>query len=359
MATLTEIIQNLLNTNSGNAEIIASLIILAAVGFVGWACYVVFNRHLCKWAKKTATTLDDILNAVKVIIIIIIIIFGIEYALRPLSFLQDHSDILSGVFLVLQIMLIAFAITRVSDIIIDWFGSKSEGKEGKNSRHLMFMLKKVIQIIVFIFAILIILYVRDVNLTGAVVGLGVGGIAIAFALQSTLSDFFSAFSIYFDHPFEIGDFIVVGEYSGTVTSIGVKSTRLKLLQGEELIISNKELTSTQVRNFRKLDKRRVTFTIGVTYDTKVEKLKKIPYMIKDILENIERAEFVRAHFTEYGDFSLKFQIVYFVNSSDYTEYLNIQEQINIRIKEAFEKEAIEMALPTSTVYLKNNNPPFL
>jgi small-conductance mechanosensitive channel len=214
---------------------------------------------------------------VKVIIIIIIIIFGIEFALRPLSFLQDHyGDILSGIFLVLQIMLVAFAITRISDIIIDWFGSKSENIAGKNSRHLMFMLKKLSRSSsssspfssYFMFA--------TFDLTGAVVGLGVGGIAIAFALQSTLSDFFSAFSIYFDHPFEIGDFIVVGEYSGTVTSIGVKSTRLKLLQGEELIISNKELTSTQVRNFRKLDKRRVTFTIGVTYDTKVRNSKKSP-----------------------------------------------------------------------------------
>jgi small-conductance mechanosensitive channel len=353
MASLVETIQNLFNTNSGTAEIVASIIIFAVVALVGWGAYLVFNRFFCRLAQKTSTTLDDaILNAVKAIIIIMIIVLGIEYALAPLSFLADYGDTLSGLFLVLQIMLVAFAITRVSDIIIDWFGSRTETIAGKNSRHLLFILKKVIQIIVYVFAILIILYAFKVDLTGAMVGLGVGGIAIAFALQSTLSDFFSAFSIYFDHPFEIGDFIVVGEYSGTVTSIGVKSTRLKLLQGEELIVSNKELTSTQVRNFRKLDKRRVTFTIGVSYGTKVEKLKKIPFMIKDILEGIERAEFVRAHFTEYGDFSLKFQIVYFVNSSDYTEYLNIQEQINLGIKETFEKETIEMAFPTSTVYLK-------
>jgi len=353
MASLVETLQNLLNTSSGNAEIVASIIIFSVVALVGWSAYLIFNRLFCKLAQKTSTNLDDaILNAVKTIIIIMIIVLGIEFALSPLSFLANYGDTVSGIFLVLQIMLVAFAITRISDIIIDWFGSKTENIAGKNSRHLLFILKKVIQIIVYIFAVLIILYAFNFDLTGAVVGLGVGGIAIAFALQSTLSDFFSAFSIYFDHPFEIGDFIVVGEYSGTVTNIGVKSTRLKLLQGEELIISNKELTSTSVRNFRKLEKRRVTLTIGVTYDTNVEKLKKIPFFIKDIFENIERADFQRANFTEYGDFSLKFLIVYYVNSSDWGEYLDIQQQVNLGIKEVFEREGIDMAFPTSTVYLK-------
>lgn len=359
MVSLVETIQSLLNTSSGNAEIIASITILAIVAIVGWGAYLIFNRVFCGLAKKTRTTLDDaILNAVKTIIIIMIIVLGIEYALAPLSFLADYGDTLSGVFLVLQIMLVAYAVTRVSDIVIDYFSSKTQTVAGKNSRHLLFILKKIIQIVVYVFAILMILYAFQVDLTGAVVGLGVGGIAIAFALQSTLSDFFSAFSIYFDHPFEIGDFIVVGEYSGTVTSIGVKSTRLKLLQGEELIISNKELTSTSVRNFRKLAKRRVVFNIGVTYDTKAEKLKKIPFIVKDIFAGIERTEFVWAIFTEFGDFSLKYQIVYYVNSSEYAEYLSIQQQINLGIKEAFEKEGIEMAFPTSTIYLKKDNQSF-
>ena len=147
------------------------------------------------------------------------------------------------------------------------------------------MLKKIIQIAVYASAVLVILYVFKVDLTGAIVGLGIGGIAIAFALQSTLSDFFSAFSIYTDRPFEIGDFITVGEYSGTVSNISIRSTRLKLLSGEELVMPNKELTSASVRNFRKLEKRRITFTIGVTYDTSTEKLRKIPNIINDIVKN--------------------------------------------------------------------------
>ncbi len=352
MASLTEIIQQILHTNQIDSEILASLLIFAIVAFVGWAVYGLFSKHFIKLTERTETKLDDaILSAVRIVIVIMIVILGIEYALSPLSVLEPYNDILSGIFVVLQIFLGAYAATRVSSIIIDWYTEKKDA-DGKNSHHLMFILKKVIQLVVYIFAFLIILYVFKVDLTGAVVGLGVGGIAIAFALQNTLSDFFSAFSIYFDRPFEIDDFIVVGEYSGTVKSIGVKSTRIKLLQGEELIISNKELTSTSVRNFRRLEKRRVTFNIGVAYDTKVEKLKKIPFIMKEIFEGVERAELNRVNFTEFGESSLKFLIVYYVNSADWGEYLDIQQYINLGIKDAFEREGIELAFPTHTIYLK-------
>jgi small-conductance mechanosensitive channel len=354
---LTGIFQQIPGINAGTAEIIASVVLFAIVGVVGWTIYIVFNRYFSKWAEKTTTTLDDeMIAAVKIIIIIMIVILGIEYALAPLSFLQVYSDTLTGVFLVIQIFLAAFAVTRVSNILAEWYGRRVECIAGQNSNHILFILKKVIQVIVYISAIIIVLWVSKVDLTGAVVGLGVGGIAIAFALQNTLSDFFSAFSIYFDRPFEIGDFITVGQYSGTVKNIGVKSTRLKLLSGEELVISNKELTNTCVRNFRKLEKRRVVFTIGVTYDTPSAKLKIIPLILGGIIENTENAEVERVHFTEFGDFALKFQISYYVKVADMGVYLDIQQSINFAIKDAFEREGIEMAFPTSTVYLKSEAP---
>ncbi|MFA5572025.1 MAG: mechanosensitive ion channel family protein [Candidatus Bathyarchaeia archaeon] len=351
---LTHTFQQVLNTSAVNAEIIVSLLIFGIVAFVGWAVYIVLSKYFSELSKKTESTLDgNIISTIKKIIIIMIIIFGIEYALEPLSFLEPYRDTLSGVFTVLQIMFGAFTITRVSNIMADWYASKTERIAGKKSHHLLFLLKKIIQIIVVVFAILLVLYVFRVDLTGALVGLGVGGIAIAFALQSTLSDFFSAFSILFDKPFEIDDFVVVGDYSGTVMDIGIKSTRIKLLQGEELIISNKELTNTSIRNFRKLEKRRVTFNVGVTYDTSAEKLKKIPFLIKDIFDETDRATLNRVNFTEFGEFSLKFLIVYYVNSSAWGEYLDIQQHINLGIKEAFEREGIKMALPTRIVYTKS------
>jgi small-conductance mechanosensitive channel len=354
MANLTVTLQQALNTSAGTAEILASILLFVGVALAGWAIYFVFNRYFARWAKKTETTLDDdIIDAVKSFVVIIVVIIGIEYALTPLSFLQPYYDTLDGVFFVIEVFLSAFAVTRILNILADWYAAKFSGRPGKNKDHLIFLMKKIIQIVVYISGVIIILWVRQVDLTGAIVGLGVGGIAIAFALQSTLSDFFSAFSIYFDRPFEIGDFITVGTYSGTVTSIGMKSTRLKLLSGEELVMSNKELTSASVRNYRKLEKRRITFTIGVTYDTPTEKLEKIPLILRGIIENTDHADIERVHFTEFGDFALKFLVSYYVDVADYGAYLDTQQSINFAIKRAFEREGIQMAFPTSTVYVKS------
>ena len=252
MATLTETLQQYLNINAGSAEIFASIILFAIVAVVGWATYFVFNRYFSKWAEKTETKIDDdVIDAIKSLIVVLVVIIGIEYALSPLSFLQSSSVTLNSVFLVLEIFLCAFVATRIANILAEYYLDKT-ARPDVNKHHLIFMTKKILQIVVYASAIVLILYVFQVDLTGLIVGLGIGGIAIAFALQSTLSDFFTSFFIYFDRPFEIGDFINVGENSGTVDNITIRSTRIKLLSGEELIIPNKELTSASVRNFRKL-----------------------------------------------------------------------------------------------------------
>lgn len=353
---LTQTFEQSLGTNATTSEVLASIILFVLVAVVGWSVYFVFNRYFSKWAEKTTTTLDDdILDAVKSFVVIIVVILGLEFALAPLSFIQPYMSILNQVFVAVEIFLIAFAITRVSNIIADWYGDRHV-EAGKSKRHVLFIVKKIIQIVVFIGAFIAIIFannwINDGNLSSLALSAGAGSIAIAFALQSTLTDFFSAFSIYFDRPFEIGDFISVGKYSGTVKSIGVKSTRLQLLSGEELVLSNKELNSASVQNFRKLEKRRIIFTIGVTYDTPSAKLKRIPLILRGIIENTENAEIERVHFTEFGDFALKFLISYYVKVADYGVYLDIQQSINFAIIDAFEREGIEMAFPTSTVYVK-------
>jgi small-conductance mechanosensitive channel len=274
--------------------------------------------------------------------------------LETLTILDKYSEALAFVFTIAEILLATFIVTRVVNVVIAWYSEKRLKKE--MSEHILFVLKKIINGIIFLFAFLIILYVLKIDLSGIVIGLGVGGIAIAFALQNVLSDAFSAFSIYFDKPFEIGDYIVVGEYSGTVKKIGIKSTRVQLLQGEELVLSNSVLTSTSVRNFKKMEKRRITFSFGVTYDTPTNKLRKIPGIIKDIvnskkLQYIDRLD--RVHFTEFGDFSLNFQVIYYLKTKDYVKYRDTQQEINFAIKEIFEKEGIEMAFPTQTIFINS------
>ncbi len=352
MASLAKLIQGYFNLSQLTSEIIASVIVFAVAVVVGWVAYFIFERFFTRWAAKTKTKLDDaILRDIKAPVYFFVILVGAYYGLGCLTDLQPYSELLTAIFTVAEILLITFIVTRVINVLVSWYAEKS-GKRGKRmSEHLLFVLKKLIQMFVFVFAFLAILATFKIDLSGVVVGLGVGGIAIALALQTVLSDVFSAFSIYFDKPFEIGDFIVVGDYSGTVKKIGMKSTRLQLLQGEELVISNRELTTVSVRNFKKMKKRRIVFALGVTCDTPLEKLRKIPEMISKIIEKMALAELDRVHFKEIGDFSLNFEVVYYMKVRDYVEYLNTQQKINFAIIEAFEREGIKMAFPTQTIYL--------
>jgi len=354
MASLSELFHPIFQTDLLTSEIIASAIVFVLVAVVGWVSYYIFSKYIAKWAGKTKTTLDDeIIRSIKTIAILLLIILGVYYAVSSLTIVaeSEYSTQINQIFAILSILLTAFAITRVSNVLINWYMTRRTELQSSMNSHLLFIFKKIIQLIVYVIAFLIILSVLTIDLSGVVVGLGVGGIAIALAIQNTLSDVFSAFSKYFDRPFEIGDFVVIGEQAGTVTNIGIKSTRVQLLQGEELVISNKELTSAQVRNFKKLEKRRVTFTIGVTFDTPTAKLKKIPEIITAIINKQELVNIDRVHFSEFGDFSLKFEVVYYVQVADYTKYMDVQQAINFAIKEEFEKENIEIAFPTQTIQI--------
>jgi small-conductance mechanosensitive channel len=266
---------------------------------------------------------------------------------------QGTSDLVRTIFLLFELLLIAYIFTRVTNVLFVWFAERQERKK-KMSQHILYVFRGIFNAIIYLIAFFVFLAIQQFDLTGLAIGGAATAIVIGFALQSVLSDFFSAFSIYFDRPFEIGDFIIVGEYSGTVQKIGMKSTRVKLLQGEELVLPNSELTKSSVRNFKKMKKRRISFSFGVTYDTPNNKLKKIPDIIKDIidpekLEHVDKLD--RVHFSEFGDFSLNFDIVYYLKSQDYVKFKDTQQAINFRIKEAFEKEGIEMAFPTQTIFV--------
>lgn len=196
------------------------------------------------------------------------------------------------------------------------------------------------------------------EISAVIAGLGIGGIAVALAAQSVLGDLFSYFSILMDRPFETGDFIIIGpEHLGTVEHIGIKTTRIRSLSGEQIILSNSDLTNSRIRNFKRMERRRVVFRLGVTYQTPLEKLKAIPGVIKGIINGIGLTEFDRAHFTDYGNFSLNFEVVYFVLSSDHNTYRDIEQSINLAIYEKFVEMGIEFAYPTQTLYIENSNPP--
>jgi small-conductance mechanosensitive channel len=353
-AILIDFFQNFLNLGQLESEIVTSIIIFVVSITIGWIIYTIFKRYIISWAKETKTKIDDeILRNIKAPIILLAFIIGLHFALQPISFIDSYAEPISQLFNVAQILVATFIIARVFNILLSWFGDRAKS-EKRMSEHLLSILKQLIRAVVYLFAFFAILSVFNIDLSGVVVGFGVGGIAIALALQNILGDAFSAFLIYFDRPFEIGDFIVIGEYSGNVKKIGIRSTRIKLLQGEELVVSNRELTTTDIRNFKKLRKRRVVFKFGVAVDTSSEKLKKIPKIIKEIINEIKLAEFGRAHFSEFGDFTLNFEVVYYIKSPDYDKFMDIKQAINLRLVEAFEREHIVMPYPTQTVLLEKD-----
>jgi small-conductance mechanosensitive channel len=351
---LTDFFHNMLNFGQLESEIFTAIIIFITSLTVGWLLYSLFKRYVVNWAKETETKIDDrILRDIKAPIILLAFFVGLHYALQPMSFLGSYAETVSQLFDIAQILVITFIIVRVLNILVSWFGERAKN-EKRMSEHLLSILKQLIRAVVYLFAFFAILGVFKVDLSGIVVGLGVGGLAIALALQNILGDAFSAFLIYFDRPFEVGDFIVIGEYSGNVKKIGMRSTRIKLLQGEELVVSNRELTTAEIRNFKKLRKRRVVFKFGVAVDTPSEKLKTIPQILKEIISKIKLTEFDRAHFSEFGDFTFNFEVVYYIKTADYKKFMDIKQTINLELVETFERENIVMPFPTQSVVLEKD-----
>ncbi len=194
-----------------------------------------------------------------------------------------------------------------------------------------------------------------VNITGLAAGLGVGGIAVALAVQNVLGDLFASLSIVLDKPFVIGDFIIVGELMGTVEHIGLKTTRIRSLSGEQIVFSNGDLLSSRIRNYKRMFERRVLFEVGVTYQTTHDQLASLGAMLKDIIQGQEGVRFDRAHFKAFADSALVFEMVYYVLDPDYNRYMDIQQAINLEIHRRFEAEGIAFAYPTQTVFLEKES----
>lgn len=214
------------------------------------------------------------------------------------------------------------------------------------------VIRVVLRIFVWAMALLLILDNLGVNVTALVAGLGLAGLAIGMALQNILGDLIASFSIVLDKPVEVGDFIMVGDLMGTVQHIGIRSTRLESLSGEQLVFSNTDLISSRIRNYQRMKERRIVFSFGVVYQTPAAQLEAIPGIVEEIVGPVEGARFDRAHFKAYGDYSLDFEVVYYVTTADYRQYMDIQHAINMALYRSFEERGIEFAYPTRTLYVR-------
>ena len=308
-------------------------------------------KHLSRLAAKTKTGVDDFVVGVidQKTTKAFKIIFSAWAGLYLLQLPRKVSEIIDGVAIIAAFVLLALC---VNEGIKRWFSLRIEQKqiEDPESSTTLLAMSFISRLGLWTVVVLAGLSNLGVNISTLVASMGIGGVAIALASQTILADLFSSFAITIDKPFRVGDYIVVDGYMGTVETIGLKTTSIRSLGGEQIVFSNNDLLKSRIRNYKRMAHRRVVFSIGVTYQTPFEKLQKIPKMVEDIITDVGLARFDRCHFFSYGDSSLDFEIVYHVQDRDYNLFMDIQQEINLKLFEKFETEGIEFAFPTRVTY---------
>jgi small-conductance mechanosensitive channel len=311
-------------------------------------------KKLQKWAAATETTLDDFLIRGIQRNIIPLLYLGAFYL--AISYLKIEANTMDVINKIAVIVFTIFLLRSISSVIRFSLNSYVRRKSGGESREKELRgISTIVGLVIWTVGLVFLLDNLGFKVSAVITGLGIGGIAVALAAQAILGDLFAYFVIFFDRPFEIGDFIIVGDKLGSVEYIGLKTTRVRSLSGEQLVFSNKDLTDSRIHNYKKMERRRVVFQLGVTYQTTLDQLKEIPGMVRQIIESQQDIAFDRGHFAKYGDFSLTFEFVYYVIGADYNKYMDIQQAINVAIYEQFEQKGIEFAYPTQTLFMSMMN----
>lgn len=338
-------------TFTPNTELLAALP-GAVITFIGLflLLYVLRNvvvKKLSSVVSATNVRIDDqIVDSLQAIRTISFIVFALYFATQALPLPNVVEILVRSVFM---FALLYESIHVIQKIVISSFAKQLD------SQGSVMVFRIIVNVVLWSLALVLMLSNLGVNVTSLVASLGIGGLAISLALQSVFSDLFSSFSILLDKPFEEGDFIVISpEYSGTVEKIGLKTSRLRTMSGEQLIIPNSELAKSKVQNFKRMEQRRVVVKLGVTYETSPDAIEKMPALLEGIVESVEHADFSRAHFTEFLDSALEIELVYFINTREYVPFVDAQQAINLAIMRAFAKEGIGFAYPTQTVYVQKS-----
>lgn len=239
-----------------------------------------------------------------------------------------------------------------------WRDQYRQGVSGDNGRRASSaVLCFVSRLALWVIAALMVLDNFGFNITTLVASLGIGGIAVALAVQNILGDLFASLSIMLDKPFEIGDFIIVGDVLGTVEHIGLKTTRVRGLGGEQVVFSNGELLKSRIHNHKRMETRRVAFILRVAYGTPEQQLRAIPELVREIVTAEPEVDFERAHFFRYGDWSLDYEVVYHYRTPDYFAHMDAQQRVLLALYRRFEREGIQFAHPLSVVKLADQHLP--
>lgn len=337
--------------NADWARLSAAAVAAATVLVAFWFARGVARRQYARLARTEATEVLEIpmLAASRTTLAFMLVVAA--YAGLAMHGLERRSD--EWALRILTIAIFWQAGLWASTAAVAWLDHRRKATldEDKAVAGSIGIIRFVARVLIWAMVLLLTLENLGVDITALVAGLGIGGIAVALALQNVLGDLLASLSIALDQPFVLGDFLIVGDHMGSVEYVGIKSTRLRSLTGEQIVMSNADLLSSRVRNYGRMYERRIVFSLGVTYETPREKLQRLPPLLREIIEAQEGVRFDRAHFSKYGDFSLDFEIVYYVQSPDYGRYMDVQQAINFRIHEAFEELGVQFAYPTQTLWI--------
>jgi small-conductance mechanosensitive channel len=312
-------------------------------------------HHVERVAKTTDTVIDDFLvEVLSATRILLVAATGVYLGTHFLTLPATLEKFVDRAFITLIILQVGFWASRG---LIFWLKHRfSQGeKEDEGARAMTLSLLSFLgRVVVWVLVLLLMLDNLGLNVTALVTSLGIGGVAVALAVQNILGDLFASLSIAVDKPFVIGDFVIVDELMGSVEHVGLKTTRIRSLGGEQIIFSNNDLLKSRIRNYKRMQERRAVFAIGVTYDTPAEKLELIAALIQQAIEAQADARFDRAHFKSFGQSSLDFEAVYYVLKPDYNVFMDVQQAINLQLVRRFAEHDIEFAFPTQTLYLNRS-----
>ena len=329
---------------------ILALLITAGIFLVFRLIFNFAVKQLDKIAKRTETKLgniavDALKNSKFWFFAVLAAFFGSmklnlgEYEFLPLKILILATFVQLGIWLSVIFY----------DVLDNW-NQKNNSNSDKNAGFTI--INGIGKFLIWSLVLLLILDNLGVKVSSLLAGLGVGGIAIALAVQRILGDLFASISIMIDKPFEIGDFIMIGDIRGTVESIGIKTTRLRSITGEQVVISNGDILDSRLNNFKRMAERRITFTFGVSHKTQREHLPEITILVKNIIESQSDARFDRGHLKGFDASSVDYEFIYWVTKPDFPSYMDVQEKINLAVLDAFTEKGIEMARPTQVVFLQ-------
>lgn len=351
--TPMEFIQKLLENNSTEAFAIAAGIATVAF-FVFISIRGFINTRLRKLADRTSLGWDDLLVEVfggtyGWMLFLFAVLIGAQY----IEFSDKIETRLGQALMALVFLQIGFWLSSGVAYSLKKKAARHEANNEGASATAIAVAGFTIRLVLWSIVVILVLDQFGFNVTTLIASLGVGGVAVALAVQNILGDLFASLSIALDKPFVIGDFIIVGDVTGTVEHVGLKTTRIRALSGEQIVVSNGDLLSSRIHNYKRLRERRIVFQFGVLYDTPADLLESIPGMVKSIIESTENTRFDRAHFFSFGASSLDFEVVYYVTSDNYTTYMDAQQRINLAMVRQFGEKDIGFAFPTRTLHLES------